>query len=127
MTVMENFNQGLLITAVGMGLIFLTLLLVMALIFALDRLFGPSEKEAREEVSSVTAVEEMAPDFRGADQKVTADLADEAAAIAVAIALQEAQRDDRDEEELSAEVIMVNDIAVDSGAWRAQGRLTAIR
>ncbi|MFO7917976.1 MAG: OadG family protein [Anaerolineae bacterium] len=124
---MENFNQGLLITGLGMGLVFLTLLVVMALIFSLDRLFRPSEEETQEEVSRVTAVEEMAPDLRGAGQEVTVDLADEAAAIAVALALQEARKGAQDEKALSAEVIMVNDIAVDSGAWRGQARLTAMR
>ncbi len=127
MTVMENFNQGLLITGLGMGLVFLTLLVVMALIFSLDRLFRPCEEETQEEVSRVTAVEEMAPDLRGAGQEVTVDLADEAAAIAVALALQEARKGAEDEKVLSAEVIMVNDIAVDSGAWRGQARLTAMR
>ncbi len=125
MTVIENFNQGLIITGLGMGLVFLTLLVVMALIFSLDRLFRPSE-ETREEVREVTAVEEMMPDFGSAGQQIAVDLADEVAAIAVAIALQEKRRTDV-QEGLPAEVIMVNDIAVGSGAWRGQGRLTAVR
>lgn len=127
MTVAETFYQGLLITGLGMALIFLTLLVIMALIFSLDRLFKPSEKEKREEASSVTAVEEMAPDL-SAGQAPAVDLATEAAAIAVAIALQEArQTGTQDEDELYAETIMVNDIALDSGAWRGQGRLTAMQ
>lgn len=126
MTVTDAFNQGLLITGLGMGLIFLTLLVVMALIFSLDRLFRPSKEERREEVRKVTAVEGMAPDFRGAGQDLAVDLVDEAAAIAVAIALQEARQTDA-QKDLPAEVIMVNDIAVDSGAWRGRGRFTAVQ
>ena len=128
MTVIENFNQGLLITGLGMGLVFSTLLVVMALIFSLDRLFRPSEEEKRKGSAAITAVAEMAPDILGAGQELTADLANEAAAIAVALALQEAhQASARDEEELPAKVIMVNDIAAGSGAWRGQGRLAAMQ
>jgi Na+-transporting methylmalonyl-CoA/oxaloacetate decarboxylase gamma subunit len=127
-TVIENFNQGLLITGVGMGLVFLTLLVVMALIFSLDRLFRPSEDRECQETAGMTAVEEMAPDLRSAGQEVTVDPVDQAAAVAVALALEEERRTGaRDVEALPADVIMVNDIAVGSGAWRGQGRLTAMR
>ncbi|MFP3896591.1 MAG: OadG family protein [Anaerolineales bacterium] len=128
MTVIENFNQGLIITGLGMGLVFLTLIVIMALIFFLDRLFRPSEEETQEEASRVTALEEMAPDSRSAGQEIVLDLADEAAAIAVALALGEAQgKRPQEGEELDPDVIMVSDITVDSGAWRARGRLTAVR
>jgi len=64
----DAFNLGLQVTGLGMGLVFLTLILVMLAIILLDRAFRP--KEAREVAAPAPAIP---------------DAIDEVAAIAVAL------------------------------------------
>ena len=73
---LEYMNQGLQITGLGMGLVFLTLAICMVVIMLLDRIFrAPAAESARaEEAPSVVPA---------------AKDADEAAAIAVALRLQQ--------------------------------------
>ena len=118
MTVIQNVRTALLITVMGMGLVFLTLIVVMFAIWLLDRVFRPSPDEAQ---SNAGASDGLAV----ADQARA--LANEAAAIAVAI-LTERRR--------SAPVLAIGELAgdvvtvlrIDSGhgIWRSQGRLQAM-
>lgn len=126
MTVMENFNQGLLITGLGMGLVFLTLIIVMLLIKLLDLAFRPKE----EAVSAAAAIgkKAMLPDAAKSALKAALDMSDEAAAIAVAIALGRGRQGPvLYDEDIPGEVVMVNTIAAGPGTWSGQGRLRGMQ
>jgi Na+-transporting methylmalonyl-CoA/oxaloacetate decarboxylase gamma subunit len=75
----ENLNVGLQITGLGMGLVFLTLLICMAVIMLLDRIFRPKAEPA-----VATRADEGA-----AAIALPAATPDEAIAVAVALSLQQ--------------------------------------
>lgn len=116
--VLENFRRGLEVTALGMGLVFLTLVVIMLAIYLLDRIFRDKAGERATPLVDAGATEETVPAS-----------ADEAAAIAVAIALQKEQkREEGDyDEEIVGEVVMVASIEPGTGAWRGHGRLRAMQ
>jgi len=117
--VLENFRRGLEVTGLGMGLVFLTLVVIMLAIYLLNRILRDRSAEwAAPLVDAAGATEEAVPTS-----------ADEAAAIAVAIALQKQQeREGGDyDEEVVGEVVMVASIEPGTGAWRGHGRLRAMQ
>jgi len=121
---LENFALGLKVTGLGMGLVFLALLLIMLVIWLLGRLF-PAQPD--QEVSKEGAV--VAGDVAGTIGESPVAAADEAAAVAVALALQRQQGESDGvlDEEVVGEVVMVTSIDPGSGAWRSYGRLRAMR
>ena len=118
-----DFAAGLQVTGLGMGLVFLTLILIMLIIKVLDRLFrAPAETE-----------EDAAP-LVGSPAVVTtapvADASDEVAAIAVAIALARAMTARAPEPEfdygnITGEIISVIRVEPGPSNWSRQGRLSA--
>jgi len=140
---MDTFTQGLQVTAVGMALVFFSLVLVAVLIWALDKIFRPK------------AVAQAAPGVRPKPAPVVAQaaasaarsagggLADRAAALAVAL-MRERQRAaqayrpavrapmpwerplSEDEPPSQGEIITVITIDSGSGNWKSQGRLRAM-
>ena len=121
MTVMENFGLGLRVTGLGMALVFLTLLVVMAAIWLLDRAFRPR-----------TGQDQGTPALPTSPSAPVEDLAGAAAAIAVAIALQRAQSAVRStapeyQEDLPSTVVTVATIDPGPGTWRGYGRLKAMQ
>jgi len=136
-----NFNTGLLITGLGMALVFLTLIIVMWCIMLLDKVFKPKEEaaEAVAEENVVAAVTEPA-------QPVADTLADdEAAGIAVAIAATLAAQQpvarmaspmmmarpvmsepDYDPD-IEGEVVTVSFVDAGPGTWKSYGRLKALQ
>ena len=127
MTVWENFGLGLNITLLGMGLVFLTLVLVMFLIWLLDRVFRPAAPQPQEQPTPSEAVVAAPPEIDGGD---------EIAAIAMAIALaREARIPARplapptpsweSDEEIVGEVISVSLMDTGQATWRSLGRLKA--
>jgi Na+-transporting methylmalonyl-CoA/oxaloacetate decarboxylase gamma subunit len=104
-TVMENFNLALQVTAIGMALVFLSLLIVMFVIYALDRIFRVKSEEDEDVATgqapqaafvtgaAATAGAVAVPAGPSANEAAAVTLAvkskkeNEAAAIAVAIAL----------------------------------------
>jgi len=119
--VAENFRLGLQVTGLGMGLVFLTLILIMLLIYLLERIFRPEAAEEATE-APVSTVGGAA----SGTEPVAGPLDAEAAAIAVAIAL-EKERGTVYDEEIVGEVVMVTLIEPQSGAWRGYGRLKAMQ
>jgi Na+-transporting methylmalonyl-CoA/oxaloacetate decarboxylase gamma subunit len=143
---METFTHGLQITAVGMVLVFMSLVIVAALIWALDRIFRPPvvTETPRLRPAPVTAAGPAAPVSRDGS------LVDQAAALAVALVLGRqgqagAQRSGGgartasvrapmpwertvSDEDAPAEGETVTVITVDpgSGNWKSQGRLKAM-
>ncbi|MBC7254614.1 MAG: OadG family protein [Chloroflexi bacterium] len=129
---MGDFGLGVQVTLWGMGLVFLTLILVAIIIWALDRIFRPKptaeeEKDEDGAVATVEAPEAVVPQV---------SLANEATAIAVVLAL-EMQRTvkqpaakaaqpffvPKSDEEIVGEVVTV--ITADPGpaVWKSYGRL----
>jgi Na+-transporting methylmalonyl-CoA/oxaloacetate decarboxylase gamma subunit len=137
---MSDFTIGLQVTAIGMALVFLTLILVMLVIMALDRVFKGTGNEEVATGGVVTLPVTAEADSNGAD------LLDEVAAIAVALvaaaqgvaahvgrpAAQPAGGVPRmvfdvesDGEELPGEVVRVAMIEPGSRNWAGHGRLQA--
>lgn len=131
---MGDFGLGVQVTLWGMGLVFLTLILVAIIIWALDRIFRPKPNGGGEEEE-----DEAAPAVEAAVAEPTVQAvsrSNEAAAIAVALAL-EMQRTARQpvakaaqpffvpktDEEIVGEVVTV--ITADPGpaVWKSYGRL----
>ncbi len=125
-----DFVAGLEVTGLGMGLVFLTLILIMLLIRLLGRVF-PAQVAADQEESPAARVAEVA----AAVAPVSVD-ADEIAAIALAIAVAGTARrapapaapasgPEFDYGNITGEIISV--IRVDPGPsnWSRQGRLSA--
>ena len=134
-SVMENFQMGLYVTVWGMALVFLTLLIVMVVIWALDRVFKAKAEESGQGALSVLP---MATAVFGAPPKVgevKMDLSDEAAAVAVAIELQKRQGagatrgegDCAQEREIFGETVSVVAIDAGPGTWKSYGRLKAMQ
>ena len=126
MSVADNFRQGLSITALGMVLVFLMLVIVMLAIWVLDRVFSP--KPEGEAPTSLLAQAEhgVAP----AAQQAAPDLGGQAAAIAVAIELEKLRKqqseDLRDDADIVGETVTVIAIEAGPGIWRSHGRLKAM-
>lgn len=139
---MDTFTLGLQVTAVGMVLVFFSLVLVAALIWALGKIFPG---KAVSEVASA-ARPKPAPVAVGAAPvapKAGDGLADQAAALAVAL-MRERQRAaqmvrpsarapmpwerpvSEDEAPSQGEIITVISIDPGSGNWKSQGRLRAM-
>jgi len=118
----QNFQQGLVVTGVGMGLVFLTLLVVMALIWALDRVFKAQPEKLAPAVApvAVAAPAAPAPVDEGADM---------AAAIAVVIALQGivGVQAEPEYEDIDGETVTVTSIDPGLGTWKAYGRAQAVK
>ena len=117
---MQNMGTGFVITVVGMGLVFLTLIIVMLAIWLLDRIFRPSPEA---EGSATTA---LGPPIVS---ELARDWASEAAAIAVAI-LTERRRSEPVSvtmaEAVPTHVVTVMRIDPGHGTWRGYGRLKAM-
>ena len=131
MTVQQTFALGLEVTGWGMGVVFLTLLLVAAVTWGLDRAFRPrSTPEAAGPAPAKAPAE--AP---SAVQEIGSDLSDQVAALAVALALQRRAAAPRarprvdvvDGPDLVGEVVTVNFIDPGPGIWKSRGRLKAMQ
>jgi Na+-transporting methylmalonyl-CoA/oxaloacetate decarboxylase gamma subunit len=141
---MKNFGDGLIVTGLGMGLVFLTLVIVMYSIKLLDWVFRPKvlAPEGVVEAPPAAMVASEAPPSLALAAET--DLADEAAAIAVALALAKARRrpaaqmvwaaprpasafDIDYEDEIPGEVVTVTSIDPGPGTWKAHGRLKALQ
>ena len=128
----ENFRLSLQVTALGMGLVILTLLIVAAIIMLLGRIFRPKPEEESEGKKSDTLTEE--PEVVTttlAATSISGRLNDEVAAIALAIALQRARRKAPsmrarvayEETEVIGEVVNVVSIEPGAGVWAGTSRL----
>lgn len=142
---MSVFEQGLEVTGIGMLLVFLSLLIVAGLIWALSKLFpgrrAPVEKAEPQVSVPVRAVQATAPGTQVVDQ---------VAAIAVAlvkqglggvpkqVALAPAQRSyvampwERPAElwgddQLQGETVTVMNVDPGSGNWKSQGKLASMQ
>lgn len=148
-SVSETFAQGVSVTLWGMGLVFLALVLIAVLIWALDRIFRPAPEEA------VAPPKQAAPAARAAapslavaaseDSSVAAAvaavaatraaLADEIAAIAAAIMRARQvpasgdpfRRAARSSAILDGETVFVATIDSGPGTWKQHGRLKALQ
>lgn len=143
---MSDFGIGLQVTALGMGLVFLTLVIVMLCIMGLDRAFRPKAKGAEVEATGpalggVTAIETTFPVQVPSEQ----DGHDEVAAIGLALAAAVAGRSAATRggararstnplfatmdpaETLPGEAVMVVTIDGGSGVWSRSGRLQATK
>ena len=90
-----DFIAGLQVTGLGMGLVFLTLILIMLIIMALGRIFRPTVEEEVEAMPEALAP--PAPMLAIAPAETDAD---EAAAVALAVAVARAARAARFEGQL---------------------------
>jgi hypothetical protein len=152
----SDFAIGLQVTALGMGLVFLTLVIVMLIIMVLDRLFRPKAGITEATVAAPVAgmalpVEapslcsgQAAATVSAAPAATEADALDEAAAIGVAIAAAVARRasiapkppltrssnplfaPSAGDGDLPGEVVLVATIDGGSGIWARVGRLQAM-
>ncbi len=141
MSTLETFELALELTGVGMGLVFLTLLLVMGAIAGLDRLFRPSAK-ADEAPASVLMPTAAAAGSAATDEAAAIAVAleqrkrNEAAAIMAAIILQRGKPTagtspfqryaDLEGTEIMGEVVTVTDIDSGAATWKGYGRLKAM-
>ena len=143
---MSDFGIGLQVTALGMGLVFLTLVIVMLAIMALDRAFRPKARvaEAAAAAPVLGAALPVTPAVSAPMQK--GDALDEATAIGVAIAAAVAARakagpmaipvptrsanplfaKSDGEEDIPGEVVLVATVDGGSGVWPRAGRLQAM-
>lgn len=143
MSTLETFEMALQLTGVGMGLVFLTLLLVMGAIAGLDRLFRPKAKADEAATGTLmpaavavgagsTAADEAAAIAVALEQRKR----NEAAAIMAAIAMQRGKQPagaapfqrytDLDGVEIVGEVVTVTDIDSGAATWKGFGRLKAM-
>jgi Na+-transporting methylmalonyl-CoA/oxaloacetate decarboxylase gamma subunit len=140
---MDTFTQGLQVTAVGMVLVFMSLVIVAVLIWALDKIFrppaaAPEAPRARPAPVSAGPV--------AAAPKAASGLADQAAALAVALVLGQ-QRGQalyapvatygrvpmpwerpviEDDVPSQGEIVTVIAVEPGPGNWKSQGRLGAM-
>jgi Na+-transporting methylmalonyl-CoA/oxaloacetate decarboxylase gamma subunit len=141
---MNAFAVGLQVTALGMGLVFLTLVIVMLAIMALDRIFRPKATATEEEAPALGAALPVTSAAAPVDASAS-DALDEATAIGVAIAAAVAARAGArpmavpspapsanplfavldGEEDIPGEVVLVTTVDGDSGVWARTGRLQA--
>lgn len=118
---MSDFVVGLQITGLGMGLVFLTLLIVMLAITLLNRFFEgqATEQEAGTPRPAVAAAPRA--------QEVRANTREEAAAIALVIALERSKAGTDDDRERDGEIVTVMAIDPGPGIWNGHGRLKAMQ
>ncbi len=143
---MNTLDQALLLTGVGMGLVFLALALVMAVIAVLERIFRPAAKaDAGTTAELIPAMAVAAPAAAAApaageaaaiavalDQRKR----NEVAAIAAAILMQRQKQSggkspfqryaDLEGVDIQGEVVTVTDIDAGAGTWKGYGRVNAI-
>lgn len=139
---MNDFTIGLQVTALGMGLVFLTLVIVMLCIMALDRIFRPKAKAA----PAAPALGAALPVTPAVSAEVTpeGEALDEATAIGVALAAAVAARANAaptpthrrsanplfampdGEDDIPGEVVLVATVDGGSGVWPRAGRLQAM-
>lgn len=122
---LDNFALGLRVTGLGMGLVFATLIVIMLAIYLLERIFRGEPAEGGAEPGAAPVL-----DAARVTEASTSVAADEAAAIAVAVALErkhEEQAEVYDDEDVVGEVVMVTSIDPGTGAWRGYGRLKAMQ
>ncbi len=147
MTRWQVFSDGLTITGVGMGLVFLTLGLIALVIWVLSKVFvAKPEAEGEEEEEEMAAPELTVAEVStpAAEDDATAMVA----AIAVALARQANQAQatpaalagvmrvaaafpwqaltEVDDEEITGEVVQVASIT-GSASWKARGRLDGLK
>ena len=149
----ETFQDGLLITGIGMGLVFLTLIIVMYVIKLLDWAFKPKQETRAAEAVAAPVVAPVAAAAPAADNNNVAL----AAAAGVALALQQARErsvavaatavaamsqvvyrspagspkpwdEGIDyEDNVDGEVVTVIDIESGPGTWKGAGRVQALQ
>jgi len=139
--VWPNFQMGLQVTAIGMALVFVALIIVMLAIRLLDRLFRPESEKATvatvRTTTGMTATVAVAPSTAqtAVAQPVAESLGDEATAIALAIALEQqkqmqakktVQQPPEDDHEAVGEVVTVTTFDSGPGVWSGQGRLSSM-
>ena len=129
-----DFIAGLQVTGLGMGLVFLTLILIMLIIMALGRIFRPTVEEEVEAMPEALAP--PAPMLAIAPAETDAD---EAAAVALAIAVARASRAARpvrasaapyltpeiEYDGIAGEVISVIRVEPGPSPWSLRGRINA--
>lgn len=128
----NNFVLGLEVTGLGMGLVFLTLIVIMLAIQLLGRIFRPKPEEDEEQASAANllaqnALEPAAP--LAAESAAAGDEASAmAAAIAVAIALERAKARPMPvfDDDVVGEVVTVAAVQTSTGVWGSYGRLQAM-
>jgi Na+-transporting methylmalonyl-CoA/oxaloacetate decarboxylase gamma subunit len=140
MSVAQNLGQGLLLTVVGMALVFVTLIIVMVAIWVLDRLFRPTPLAAPATAiggrGTIAATGAKVSGSAPAAKAVTSDKvapgsgasgSGEAAAIAVAILVERGRRKVSTQAvDLPCSVVNVVRIDPGHGTWRGDGRLRAM-
>jgi Na+-transporting methylmalonyl-CoA/oxaloacetate decarboxylase gamma subunit len=125
----ESFRASLQVTALGMGLVILTLMIVAAIIMLLGRIFKP--KPVEEEAEETPADEAEIASIEAASSPAAISLNDEAAAVALAITLQRAHRQPIsirpravfEETEITGEVVNIVNIQPGAGVWAGTNRL----
>lgn len=127
----SSLSLALQVTALGMVLVFLTLIIIAAVIKLLDRLFRPKpeapdegdeEGDPAEEAEAAMAKAELdAP-----EAAATGNEAQVAAAVGLAIALQRAKgrRAPAFDEDIVGEVVTVVAVEPGQGVWRGSSRLS---
>jgi Na+-transporting methylmalonyl-CoA/oxaloacetate decarboxylase gamma subunit len=131
------------VTAVGMVLVFFSLVLVAVLIWALDRIFRPNAVVQAAPAARTKPAPVAAQAAASAAPKTEGGLADQAAALAVAL-MRERQKVGQtyrpsvrapmpwerpvseDEAPSQGEIVTVITIDPGSGNWKSQGRLRAM-
>ena len=133
----EAFGLGLQITGIGMGLVFLTLILIMLAIMLLDRAFRPKVAEKAGPTAAAAAVA-AAPVTAAGPVPASSDMSDEVAAMAVAIVnarttatrvaspVDVAQEDMDTYDEIVGEVITVIRAEPGPSNFAREGRLGAL-
>jgi len=144
---MGAVEQGLQVTGIGMGLVFLSLVVVAGLIWALGKVFPGSRVTAGQEAEQ--APEEVATVEEAPAAVSSEAAANQAAAIAVALVRQglgaatrvagtslqrsymampwERPAELWGEELLQGEMVTVISVDPGSGNWKSQGRLAAMQ
>ncbi|NLT72909.1 MAG: OadG family protein [Chloroflexi bacterium] len=146
---MNAFDQGLEVTAIGMLLVFLSLVIVAGLIWALGKVFPGRAPEAKSEPASRAPEAPLLTAVTQGAAATEVGLADQAAAIAVALVRQRAAApvfassvasqsrayvampwerpaEMWGDELLQGETVTVIDVDPGSGNWKSQGRLAAM-
>jgi Na+-transporting methylmalonyl-CoA/oxaloacetate decarboxylase gamma subunit len=141
---MSTFAQGLEVTGIGMLLVFMSLLLVAGLIWALNRVFPgrpePGNQEEPDAIAPVRAAEVALAGPQPADLAAVIAVAlvrqgvGAARAHAMAMPMQrsyvampwERPADLWGDEILQGETVTVTNLGPDSGNWKSQGRLASM-
>ena len=125
MSVAENLRTGLLLTGMGMGLVFLTLILVMLCAMILNRMFKPKVQGDKPGQHPSSTFGRTRPEIVDAPAAPAENARREAVAIGVAIALERKAR--REQQDLPFETIIVATIDPGPGTWKSQGRILALQ